>query len=124
MCYLPSPFSRYEDSARVCGSYTLYKATALPGRHLNFVHVGCFPAGQRPASFLLVFFLTPTNNILTPCGTSTCFLPSQNGSSSFSRSANFSEFLRCPESTAFAATQTQTAEEEDLHYNKGNIWIT
>lgn len=124
--FFPYPFSRYEDSAGVCGPYTLYEAAGLPIRHLNLVHVGCFPAGQRPASFLrcvLVFFLTPANNILTPCGASTCFLPSQNGNSSFSRSASFPKFLRCPESTAFAAAQTQTAEEEDVNYNKGNVTI-
>lgn len=119
----PSLFSRYEDSARVCGPYALYETAALPIRHLSLVHVGCFPAGQRPASFryrLLIFFLTPANNILTPCGASTCFLPSQNGNSSFTRSTSFPKFLRCPESTAFAAAQTQTAEEEDINYNKGN----
>lgn len=120
--------SRYEDSAGVSSPYALYEAAAVPGRHLNLVHVGCFPAGQRPASFLLcllVFFLTPTNNILTPCGASACFLSSQNGSSPFSRSASFSKLFRCPgfKSTASAATQTQTTEEEDIHYNKGNIQI-
>ena len=104
---------RYEDSARASGPFALHKAAALPDRHL--VHVGCFPAGQRPASSLLVFSLAPR-------GASASFLPSQNGSNSFSRSASFPEFLRCPwfKSSAFAPTQTQTAEEEDFHLNKGN----
>ncbi|KAF3834067.1 hypothetical protein F7725_025271 [Dissostichus mawsoni] len=93
------------------GPFALHKAAALPDRHL--VHVGCFPAGQRPASFLLVVSLAPR-------GASASFLPSQNGSNSFSRSASFPEFLRCPwfKSSAFAPTQTQTAEEEDFHLNK------
>lgn len=116
-------FSRHKESTRLRGPYTLYKAAALPVHHLNLVHVGCFLAGQRPAPFLhrhLIPLLTPADNILASCCASARFFPSQNGNSFFSRSASFPKFLRCPESVAFAAAQTQTAEEEDINYNKSN----
>ncbi|MEQ2208576.1 hypothetical protein XENOCAPTIV_007004 [Xenoophorus captivus] len=113
-----------EDSIRTWDPHTIYKAAAVPNCHLNFVHVGCFPAGQRAASFLLrllIFLLNATNDILASCGAAACFRSSQNGCRSRSRSAGLPEFLGCPgfESTAFTAAQTQTAEEENFHFNKG-----
>lgn len=114
---------RYEESARLSGPHTLYEAAALPVRHLNLVHVGRFLAGQRPAPFLqrlLVHLPPPADHILAPRRAPSCLIPPQNGHSFFSRPANVPEFLGRPEPVAFAAAQTQTAEEEDVDYNKSN----
>lgn len=117
------PPRRYEESARLSGPHTLYEAAALPVRHLNLVHVGRFLAGQRPAPFLqrlLVLLPPPADHILAPRRATSCLIPPQNGHSFFSRPANVPEFLGRPEPVAFAAAQTQTAEEEDVDYNKSN----
>lgn len=114
---------RYEESGRLGGPYTLYEAAALPVRHLNLVHVGRFLAGQRPAPLLhrlLGLLPPPADDILGPRRAPSRFFSPQNGHRVLSWPANVPEFLGRPEPVAFAAAQTQAAEEEDVDHNKSN----
>lgn len=103
--------SRHESSGRAWDPHTLYEAAAVPGGHLDLIHVGCFPAGQRAVGFLLLFLFTAAFHIL---------LPSQNGINGFCRSPSLSQLLGRPgfESAASAAAQAEAAEEEDVPHDQ------